>query len=140
MKISRDEFLDIMLMASHMAGADGSIDVSEKKVMVALFKSIGITPQEQAQIKKRGSLKEAMSHLREDAKILLIDVLLLIASADGKFEKNEREFVLKVMKKINMQPKDHPCFRDNANIDLPKIRSNIKHIVNQIGKLCDSSS
>ena len=48
MKISRDEFLDIMLMASHMAGADGSIDVLEKRVMVALFKLIGITPKEQA--------------------------------------------------------------------------------------------
>ena len=48
MKISRDEFLDIMLMVSHMAGADGSIDVLEKRVMVALFKLIGITPKEQA--------------------------------------------------------------------------------------------
>ena len=64
MNISRDEFLDIMLMASHMAGADGSIDVSEKKVMVALFKSIGITPQEQAQIKNLiGKLRDVFRHM-----------------------------------------------------------------------------
>lgn len=136
MDLNREEFLDILMLARHMAMADGEMHPNEKKVLVALFNSIGVTPEEQEKLRSKSSIGALMKEVQsEEARLALVDVLALVAGADGKFEDEEKHFIFRVMKKLNMDPNDHPYFEGGTNLDMKKIRSNINAIINKIKQL-----
>ena len=133
MSVNRQEYLDIISIVSHLARSDGDIADSEKKVLMTLFKAIGVTKEEQAAMKAKTSIGSLLEEIQSDeAKSALVDTLALVAGADGVFEEEERAFITKVMKRIGMEPSEHLYFQDGGNLDIKTVRANVKQILESL--------
>ncbi|MDG2196716.1 MAG: TerB family tellurite resistance protein [SAR324 cluster bacterium] len=133
MSVNRQEYLDIISIVSHLARSDGDIADSEKKVLMTLFKAIGVTKEEQAAMKAKTSIGSLLEEIQSDeAKSVLVDTLALVAGADGVFEDEERAFITKVMKRIGMEPSEHPYFQDGGDLDIKTVRANVKQILESL--------
>ena len=133
MSVNRQEYLDIISIVSHLARSDGDIADSEKKVLMTLFKAIGVTKEEQATMKAKTSIGSLLEEIQSDeAKSALVDTLALVAGADGVFEDEERAFITKVMKRIGMEPSEHPYFQDGGDLDIKTVRANVKQILESL--------
>lgn len=133
MSVNRQEYLDIISIVSHLARSDGDIADSEKKVLMTLFKAIGVTKEEQAAMKAKTSIGSLLEEIQSDeAKSALVDTLALVAGADGVFEDEERAFITKVMTRIDMEPTEHPYFQDGGDLDIKTVRANVKQILESL--------
>lgn len=131
--MDRKEFLDILSIMSHMAHADGQMHPAEKKVLIAVFKAAKVTPEEQELIRGRSSLEEMIREIKtDDAKTGLVDMMALVAGADGVFEEEEKLLIKKVMKRVGITPEEHTYFQDENNLDIALVRSNAKKILQSI--------
>lgn len=101
--ISRDELKTIIRFAVHIARIDGSVDAFEKKVLRRIADTMGLTPQDRtALLQGEASLASGLKSLHSsDAKNLLVKTLCAIAHADGTANKNELEFIQKVVAKFS---------------------------------------
>jgi len=136
MSFNRKEFLSILMLAKHMATADGELDPVEKKVLIALFNTLKVTAEEQAELKEKGSLEALIKEVTsEEAKNALVDVLALVAGADGDFADEERTFITSVMKRLGMDPSAHAYMKEGGDLDLGKINKNVKAIITNIKDL-----
>ena len=134
MSISRDEIVNILSVVSFLAHADREMQVSEKKVLIATYKAAAITPEEQQQMKSSTSLDGMLNHIQSDeAKHALIELMALVAGADGVFEDEERVVIQKIMKRIGISA-EHPYF-DDTNLDIPTVRANVGKILNSFKTL-----
>jgi tellurite resistance protein len=133
MSINREEFLTILGVVSHLAHSDGEMHPAEKKVLMATFKAGKVTAEEQKQLKQNPSLGSMLAEVQSDeAKEALIDMLSLVAGADGEFQDEERVFMFKVMQKLGVDPNTHPYFKDGQNLDIKLVRSNVVKILENI--------
>ena len=133
MSVNRQEYLDIISIVSHLARSDGDVADSEKKVLMTLFKAIGVTKEEQAAMKTKTSIGALLEEIQSDeAKSALVDTLALVAGADGVFEDEERAFITKVMKRIGMEPSEYPYFQDGGDLDIKTVRANVKQILESL--------
>ena len=131
--MDRKEFLDILSIMNHMAHADGQMHPAEKKVLIAVFKAAKVTPEEQVLIRGRSSLEEMIREIKtDDAKTGLVDMMALVAGADGVFEEEEKLLIKKVMKRVGITPEEHTYFQDENNLDIALVRSNAKKILQSI--------
>ncbi len=131
--MDRKEFLDILSIMNHMAHADGQMHPDEKKVLIAVFKAAKVTPEEQELIRGRSSLEEMIREIKtDDAKTGLVDMMALVAGADGVFEEEEKLLIKKVMKRVGITPEEHTYFQDENNLDIAMVRSNAKKILQSI--------
>ena len=131
--MDRKEFLDILSIMNHMAHADGQMHPAEKKVLIAVFKAAKVTPEEQKLIQDRSSLEEMIREIKTDnAKTGLVDMMALVAGADGVFEEEEKLLIKKVMKRVGITPEEHTYFQDENNLDITLVRSNAKKILQSI--------
>ena len=131
--MDRKEFLDILSIMNHMAHADGQMHPAEKKVLIAVFKAAKVTPEEQKLIQDRSSLEEMIGEIKtDDAKTGLVDMMALVAGADGVFEEEEKLLIKKVMKRVGITPEGHTYFQDENNLDIALVRSNAKKILQNI--------
>ena len=131
--MDRKEFLDILSIMNHMAHADGQMHPAEKKVLIAVFKAAKVTPEEQKMIHGRSSLEEMIREIKtDDAKTGLVDMMALVAGADGVFEEEEKLLIKKVMKRVGITPEEHTYFQDENNLDIALVRSNAKKILQSI--------
>ena len=131
--MDRKEFLDILSIMNHMAHADGQMHPAEKKVLIAVFKAAKVTPEEQKLIQGHSSLEEMIREIKtDDAKTGLVDMMALVAGADGVFEEEEKLLIKKVMKRVGISPEEHIYFQDENNLDIALVRSNAKKILQNI--------
>ena len=131
--MDRKEFLDILSIMNHMAHADGQMHPDEKKVLIAVFKAAKVTREEQELIRGRSSLEEMIREIKtDDAKTGLVDMMALVAGADGVFEEEEKLLIKKVMKRVGITPEEHTYFQDENNLDIAMVRSNAKKILQSI--------
>jgi len=134
MSINREELIDILTVVSFLIHAEREIHLAEKKVLLATFKAVEITPEEQEQIKSNTSLEEMLKNIKSpEAKHALVELMALVAAADGVFEDEERVIIQKIMKRIGVAD-DHPYF-DNDNLDVKSVRSNVGKILNSFKAL-----
>ena len=131
--MERKEFLDILSIMNHMAHADGQMHPAEKKVLIAVFKAAKVTGEERELIRGRSSLEEMIQEINtEDAKTGLVDMMALVAGADGVFEEEEKLLIKKVMKRVGIKPEEHTYFKDDTNLDVALVRSNAKKILQNL--------
>ena len=131
--MERKEFLDILSIMNHMAHVDGQMHPAEKKVLIAVFKAAKVTGEEQELIRGRSSLKEMIQEIKtDDAKTGLVDMMALVAGADGVFEEEEKLLIKKVMKRVGIKPEEHTYFKDDTNLDIAMVRSNAKKILQNL--------
>ena len=131
--MERKEFLDILSIMNHMAHADGQMHPAEKKVLIAVFKAAKVTGEEQELIRGRSSLEKMIQEIKtDDAKTGLVDMMALVAGADGVFEEEEKLLIKKVMKRVGIKPEEHTYFKDDTNLDIAMVRSNAKKILQNL--------
>ena len=131
--MERKEFLDILSIMNHMAHVDGQMHPAEKKVLIAVFKAAKVTGKEQELIRDRSSLEEIIKEIKtDDAKTGLVDMMALVAGADGVFEEEEKLLIKKVMKRVGIKPEEHTYFKDDTNLDIAMVRSNAKKILQNL--------
>jgi len=134
MAISRDELINVLTVVSFLAHAEREMHVAEKKVLIAAFNAVAITPEEQEQMKANTSLEEMLKHIQSpEAKHALVELMALVAASDGVFEDEERVIIRKIMKRINVHD-DHPYFEDDS-LDVPSVRANVGKILNSFKEL-----
>ena len=134
MPISREELVNVLTVVSFLAHAEREMHVAEKKVLIATFKAVAITPEEQEQMKANTSLEEMLKHIQsKEAKHALVELMALVAASDGVFEDEDRVIIQKIMKRIGVAD-DHPYF-DNNNLDVPSVRANVGKILNSFKDL-----
>jgi tellurite resistance protein len=134
MPISRDELINVLTVVSFLAHAEREMHVAEKKVLIAAFNAVAITPEEQEQMKANTSLEEMLKHIQSpEAKHALVELMALVAASDGVFEDEERVIIRKIMKRINVDD-DHPYFEDDS-LDVPSVRANVGKILNSFKEL-----
>ena len=137
MSISRDELIDILTVVSFLVHAEREIHVSEKKVLFAAFRAASITPEEQEKMKSNTSLDEMLQCIKSvEAKHALVELMALVAAADGVFENEEKVIIKKIMKRVGVQD-DHPYF-DDDNLDVKSVRANVGKILNSFKSLASS--
>ena len=133
--MERKEFLDILSIMNHMAQVDGQMHPAEKKVLIAVFKAAKVTTEEQKLIAGRSSLEEMIKEIQsDDAKNGLVDMMALVAGADGIFDDEEKLLIKKVMKRVGISPEEHSYFQDDNNLDIAMVRSNAKKILQNLTK------
>ena len=133
--MERKEFLDILSIMNHMAHVDGQMHPAEKKVLIAVFKVAKVTTEEQKLIAGRSSLEEMIKEIQsDDAKNGLVDMMALVAGADGVFDDEEKLLIKKVMKRVGISPEEHSYFQDDNNLDIAMVRSNAKKILQNLTK------
>ena len=133
MALSRDEFLDILTIVNYLAHSDGEMHPAEKKVLIATFRAGAVTPEEQGKMKGKSSLEEMLQEVKSDeAKQTLIDLLALVASADGHFDEEERVVTVKVMRKLGMDLEAYRFFKEGQDLDIASVRASVMEILSEI--------
>ena len=134
MAISREELVNVLTVVCFLAHADREVHVAEKKVLIATFKAAGITPEEQELMKANTSLGDMLEHIQSsEAKHALVELMALVAAADGVFEDEELVIIQKIMKRIDVD--DHHPYFDDDNLDVSSARANVGKILNSIKDL-----
>jgi len=128
----KDDLLNILFLARVLASADGEYGSSELEFFKKLQVVFDLTPDEVKSYDRTISIKDAINKLESnDAKTLLVDVLMVIASTDGDFADKEQIFIKKVMKMIDLNPSDYPIFKYGEE-EVHKIFKNLDDFMDQI--------
>lgn len=131
--MERKEFLNILAIISHMAHADGEMHPAEKKVLITTYRVAKVTPEEQKMIRSLSSLDEMLHKIRtDDGKKALVDLLALVAGADGVFEEEEEMLIKKIMHRVGISPEEHPYFKEGNSLDIATVRSNARNILQSL--------
>ena len=131
MSISRDELINILSVVSFLGHYEREMHAAEKKVLIALFKAASVTHEEHEKMKSNHSLDKMLNQIRSDeAKHTLVELMALIAGADGVLQDEERTIIKKIMKRIGVTD-DHPYF-DDDNLDVVNVRANVGKILNSL--------
>lgn len=131
MAINRDELISILSIVSFLAHYEREMHAAEKKVLIAIFKASAVTHEEQEKMKSNTSLDGMLNQIQSDeAKHTLVELMALVAGAGGVFEDEERVFIKKIMKRIEISD-EHPYF-DDDNLDIPTVRANVGKILNSL--------
>ncbi|MBS1255347.1 MAG: hypothetical protein MAG581_01147 [Deltaproteobacteria bacterium] len=131
MSINREELINIFSVVSFLAHYERDMHAAEKKVLIAMFKASAVTHEEQEKMKSTTSLDEMLNQIQsDDAKHTLVELMALVAGANGVFEDEERVIIKKIMKRIGITD-DHPYF-DDDNLDIPTVRANVSKILNSL--------
>ena len=131
MSISRDELINILSVVSFLGHYEREMHVAEKKVLMAIFKVASVTPEEHEKMKSNHSLEGMLNQLQShDAKHTLVELMALVAGADGVLQDEERTIIKKIMKRGGVGD-DHPYFEDD-NLDIANVRANVGKILNSL--------
>ena len=87
MSISRDELINILSVVSSLGHYEREMHPAEKKVLMAMFKVASVTHEEHEKMKSNHSLDGMLKQLQsDDAKHTLVELMALVAGADGVLE------------------------------------------------------
>jgi len=100
--ITRQDLLTVMLFATHIAKLDSDFDPWEKKMLVRFAETIKLTDEERASLGKGGqSLGQSLQSISSgNALQLLIKMLCAVCYVDGTANKDELDFIEKVISKL----------------------------------------
>ena len=131
MSISRDELINILSVVSFLGHSEREMHVAEKKVLMAMFKAASVTHEEHEKMKSNHSLDGMLKQLQsDDAKHTLVELMALVAAADGVLQDEERTIIKKIMKRLEVKD-DHPYFVDD-NLDVANVRANVGKILSSL--------
>ncbi len=131
MSISRDELINILSVVSFLGHYEREMNAAEKKVLMAIFKAASVTHEEHEKMKSNHSLDGMLNQLQSgDAKHTLVELMALVAGADGVLQDEERTIIKKIMKRVGVTD-DHPYF-DDDNLDVANVRANVGKILSSL--------
>ena len=131
MSISRDELINILSVVSFLGHYEREMHEAEKKVLIAIFKAASVTHEDHEKMKSNQSLDGMLNKIQtDDAKHTLVELMALVAGADGVLQDEERTIIKKIMKRVGVTD-DHPYF-DDDNLDVVNVRANVGKILNSL--------
>lgn len=126
MAISRKDCLTLLLFATHQAKIDFSFDKEEKTLLMRLAKEMKATPKELELLKGNASLKDSFKNLKsKDSKIVLVNLLILVAGFDGVFDTNENAFISRVIESAGLDYREFPVFETGKSPDHKQIEEEV---------------
>ncbi len=136
MSLSRDELINILSVVSFLGHYEREMHAAEKKVLMAIFKAASVTHEEHEKMKSIHSLDGMLKQIQSvDAKHTLVELMALVAGADGVLKDEEKIIIKKIMKRIGVTD-DHPYF-DDDNLDVVNVRANVGKILNSLKNISD---
>ena len=131
MSLNRDELINILSVVSFLGHYEREMHAAEKKVLMAIFKAASVTHEEHEKMKSSHSLDGMLKQIQSvDAKHTLVELMALVAGADGVLKDEEKTIIKKIMKRIGVTD-DHPYF-DDDNLDVVNVRANVGKILNSL--------
>ncbi len=131
MSISRDELINILSVVSFLGHYEREMHAAEKKVLMAIFKAASVTHEEHEKMKSSHSLDGMLKQIQSvAAKHTLVELMALVAGADGILKDEEKIIIKKIMRRIGVTD-DHPYF-DDDNLDVVNVRANVGKILNSL--------
>ncbi len=131
MSVSRDELINILSVVSFLGHYEREMHAAEKKVLMAIFKAASVSHEEHEMMKSSHSLDGMLKQLQSDeAKHTLVELMALVAGADGILKDEEKTIIKKIMKRVGVTD-DHPYF-DDDNLDVENVRANVGKILNSL--------
>ena len=131
MSISRDELINIISVVSFLGHFESEMNAAEKKVLMAIFKAASVTHEEHEKMKSNHSLDGMLNQIQsDDAKHTLVELMALVAGADGVLQDEERTIIKKIMKRVGVTD-DHPYF-DDKNLDIANVCANVGKILSSL--------
>ena len=131
MSISRDELINILSVVSFLGHYEREMHAAEKKVLMAIFNAASVTHEEHEKMKLSHSLDGMLKHVQsDDAKHTLVELMALVAGADGVLQDEEKTIIKKIMKRVGITD-DHPYF-DDDNLDVANVRANVGKILSSL--------
>ncbi len=131
MSLSRDELINILSVVSFLGHYEREMHAAEKKVLMAIFKAASVTHEEHEKMKSSHSLDGMLKQIQSvDAKHTLVELMALVAGADGILKDEEKIIIKKIMKRIGVTD-DHPYF-DDDNLEVVNVRANVGKILNSL--------
>ena len=96
-----------------------------------MFKVASVTHEEHEKMKSNHSLDGMLNQLQSDnAKHTLVELMALVAGADGVLQDEEKTIIKKIMKRVGVKD-DHPYF-DDDNLDVANVRANVVKILSSL--------
>ena len=115
MSLSRDELINILSVVSFLGHYEREMHAAEKKVLMAIFKAASVTHEEHEKMKSSHSLDGMLKQLQSvDAKHTLVELMALVAGADGVLKDEEKTIIKKIMKRIGVTDDHHNVIEDDA--------------------------
>ena len=131
MSISRDELINILSVVSFLGHYEREMHAAEKKVLMAIFKAASVTHEEHEKMKSSHSLDGMLEQLQSvDAKHTLVELMALVAGADGVLKDEEKIIIKKIMKRIGVT--DYHHYFDDDNLDVVNVSANVVKILNSL--------
>ena len=131
MSLRRDELINILSVVSFLGHYEREMHAAEKKVLMVMFKVASVTHEEHEKMKSNHSLDGMLKQLQsDDAKHTLVELMALVAGADGVLQDEERIIIKKIMKRVGVKD-DHPYFEDD-NLDVANVRANVGKILSSL--------
>ena len=128
----KNDLLDILFLARVLASADGDFASTEKEFFKKLIDAFGLTADDMKSYDHTIPIKEVITRFESlEAKKLLVDVLMVLASSDGDFDDKEQKFIKKAMNMIDLKPSDYPVFKFGEE-EVHKIFSHIDDFMAEI--------
>lgn len=133
MSVNRSEFVSILVFATHIAKIDGFLKNSEKKLLIQLAQEASLTDEEMSAAHDADSLESSIKSIQSnDSKTLLINILYLVASADGEFDRDENAFILKVIQRLELDENQFPYFQPGGNPERASIEEKTMAVIREL--------
>ena len=127
----KEDLLNILYIARYLASADKEYDPAERQAFQKIVGALGISPGELKEtLSQNKPIQLAIKQLHNpEAAQLLTDILLVIASADGKLDSQEKKFLSKVMGQLGIDTSKHPFFQEGEVKEVASIAENMDNFV-----------
>jgi uncharacterized tellurite resistance protein B-like protein len=118
--MDRQEILNLVAILGFMIKADTNVLISEKKTFGIICSRFGVQSFELRNIlANSSSLKELLQQIKtQEAKTLLVELMALVSSTDGKISENEERSLLKIMEVLGESCDKFPFFDEKEYLDV----------------------
>ncbi len=133
----------VLLLSLSLASKEHSLSPTEKQVFKEFFSVLGLDFNSIPVLENNSAISEEISYLEtKEEKILLLDILLLTLLSQGNLENSSRQYLLKVLHMVQLDPVSYVVFpwnitfkefikKQNSNLDglYRMLMFKVKHVL-----------
>ncbi|MBF0276775.1 MAG: TerB family tellurite resistance protein [SAR324 cluster bacterium] len=131
---AEENLFNILYLARCLASVDGEYHPDEQKAFKNLVEVLGVDVERLKHFFQQNTpIPVALKKLQtREEKLLLVDILLVMASVDNEFTEKEKLFFSKVTDQIGVDLQDHPFFHEGEMVEVQEISNNFQVFIGNI--------
>ena len=132
--MTKNEIANIIHVLAYLAKINNVVDTAEKKTFKIVCERFGIKiPDLKEILKESVSLRKSLNAIHsKEAKIILVNLMVLMVSVDGNVCDNEEKTIIKIMDSVGESAKDYFFFDKNGGLDLQMVADNELKILSNL--------